>query len=116
MLLVYLASWLLLNVAPRETGYVVVKKQCARKEARAAIAAEVKKQAGTVQIFAAPGHELPEEQKHILKVCSVTLALPPVSANINLPFYFKRAEQFQTLEHSYVYLSTSREPDPPRFA
>ena len=116
MLLVYLASWWVLHMAPSQAGYVVLKKECARKEARVTLAAKAKKQGRTDLKFASAENKLPDKQIPVAKVCSVLLALPPETEAITGSVYFTQTEEYHFRNFSYLYHFSSREPDPPRFA
>ena len=116
MLMIHLTSWALLQVAPAGTGYVVFKKECFRSETRATLQAANQKQQNPKQQIALPTSEQTEQPVPEVKVCISKMAPPPVSFSVAaLPtFTLRQTAPFQ--QAYYCFLSTSEEPDPPRFA
>ncbi|MBK0401825.1 hypothetical protein I5M27_02445 [Adhaeribacter sp. BT258] len=116
MLMIHLTSWALLQVAPAGTGYVVFKKECFRSEARATLQAVSRNQQNPEQQVALPTSEQSEQPVPEVKVCISKLAPPPVAFSVSVlpPFTLSETAPFQ--QAYYHFLSTSEEPDPPRFA
>ena len=113
MLLIHLASGALLQAAPQETAYVVIKKECKRKT-RLSEATPAPFKAEMLAAAAETGNS--DQPKTEVNFCSVTLAPPPVAISLALPAHFSLAETSLFRQTGYQYLSTSEEPDPPRFA
>lgn len=116
MLMIHLTSWALLQVAPAGTGYVVFKKECFRSEARATLQAATQKQQNPEQQIALPISEQTEQPVPEVKVCISKLAPPPVAFSVAVLIAFTLPETAPFQQVYYHFLSTSEEPDPPRFA
>ena len=116
MLLIHLSSWALLQVAPAATGYVVFKKECLRSETKASLVAASHSSQHQELTITLPTSDETKHPAPEVKVCISKLAPPPVAFSVVLIPTFTRPETAPFQPVYYHFLSTSEEPDPPRFA